>query len=78
MKSGPWLFDKHLVVLEIPVKNQRISSFIFQEAMFWIRLINLPMGHESRLAAKKIGNSIGKFLEMDCEKKRFVGEIVSE
>lgn len=70
-KNGPWLFDKYLIALEEPCVNNRISDMEFKEVAFWMRLINLPIGFRSRSVAEKIGNKIGKFLEMDTEKDEF-------
>lgn len=63
--NGPWLFDRSLMVLEIPAVNQRISELQFEKVAFWLRLINLPMGFQNRCAAEKLGNTFDKFLEME-------------
>lgn len=68
MKSGPWFFDKSLLVLEAPLANQKTTDIEFKKTAFWIRLINLPMGYRKASIAEKIGNSIGEFIEADCER----------
>lgn len=64
LDNGPWTFDKYLIVLELPTANQRAMEMEFKKADFWIRLINLPTGYRNRKVVRKIGNSIGEFLEV--------------
>lgn len=71
MGNGSWLFNKHLLILEELVVNQRISEVEFKEVAFWLRLINLPIGFRNRLATKKIGRNLGTFLEFDEVKNEF-------
>lgn len=63
MSNGPWTFDKSMIVLEFPKANQRSMEMDFKKAEFWIRLLNLPMGYRNKKVARKIGDSIGEFLE---------------
>lgn len=63
LNNGPWTFDKELIIIEERVANQRSVEQEFKHVNFWIRLINLPMGYRNIAVARKIGNSIGKFLE---------------
>lgn len=66
--NGPWLFDKHLLILETPLVNQRTTNLDFKMSMFWTRLINLPMDLKNESITKKLGDYIREFLEMDCER----------
>lgn len=68
LNNGPWLFDKNLLILEEPVANRRITELEFKKEAFWIRLINLPIGFRNKIVAEKIGNNLGNFLEVDCDK----------
>lgn len=64
-KNGSWMFDRSLVVLEAPEKNQRVADLNFKRSDFWLRIFNLPIGYRNEIIAKKIGNMIGEFMEMD-------------
>lgn len=64
LNNGPWTFDKELIILEEPNASQRSVELGFKNVDLWIKLINLPMGFRNKVEARKIGNSIGKFLEI--------------
>lgn len=68
VKNGPWLFDRNLLILETPKANQRVSDLDFKKVDFWVRIINLLLGYRNDCAARKIGNTIGEFLEWDNDK----------
>lgn len=36
--------------------------------IIWLRIINLPIGFKNEKVAKKIGNNLGEFLEMDTNR----------
>ncbi|MDO7987361.1 DUF4283 domain-containing protein [Sweet potato little leaf phytoplasma] len=75
MCNGPWTFDNSLIVLEYPMANQRSVEMEFKNAVFWIRLINLPMGYRNRKVASKIGNSIGDFIDGgECDEELVWGQ----
>lgn len=53
IKNGPWLFDKYLLILEVPSANQRTKELDFKKASFWLRLINLPLGYRNKTMARE-------------------------
>lgn len=71
LENGSWLFDKHILILEELIANQRVSDLEFKEVAFWIRLMNIPLGFRNRSVAEKIGRNLGTFLEYDEEKSGF-------
>lgn len=72
-KNGPWFFDKYLLILEQPVVNVSVSEIEFKKAAFWLRLFNLPLEFRNKQMAKKLGDSLGEFLEVECDKEEFCG-----
>lgn len=68
LNNGPWLFNKNVRVLETPIPNLRTTELDLKEEAFWVRLFNLPMGYRNKKAAKRSGNNLGKFIEVDCGK----------
>lgn len=68
LKNGPWFFDKQLLILEEPTAKLRTTEVELKNVAFWVRFINLPMGYRNKRAAEKLGNDLGQFLEVDCDK----------
>lgn len=67
-RNGPWFFDRTLLVLEAPKLNQRSVDMDFKKVDFWLRIINLPIGFNNEMVARKIGNKLGVYLDMDKKK----------
>ncbi|XP_050211413.1 uncharacterized protein LOC126661603 [Mercurialis annua] len=63
--GGPWKFQDHLIVLEIPVGlgNYRESSF--DKVSFWVQIHNLPLMCLNKEAGKSLGSQIGEVEEVD-------------
>lgn len=76
MRLGPQCFDNFLLALEDPKVNIRLSRLVFDKVAFWIRLLDIPLGFHNKYMAKKVGDAIGKFLEVDSDEDIFVGERV--
>lgn len=68
--NEPWFFDRNLLVLEALEENQRTVDLEFKKVDFWLRILNLPIGYRNEMVARKIGNNIGEFLEMDKGENR--------
>lgn len=64
-RNESWLFDRNLLVLEVPEENQRTVDLEFKKVDFWLRIINLPIGYQNEMVARRIGNNIWNLLEMN-------------
>ncbi|XP_022156185.1 uncharacterized protein LOC111023135 [Momordica charantia] len=71
MKTGPWFFDKALIVLQKPCSSKNISELEFNRVAFWIHLFDLPMSWLNKTMAIRLGNAIGNFVDVDCNEKGF-------
>lgn len=58
-KTGPWSFDKYLLVLENPDTMVRPDEMDFDKASFWVHFFNLPLGCRNKTMAQRLGNVIG-------------------
>jgi hypothetical protein len=66
-KNGPWSFDKNILVLNRISGNEQPSELVMNRSSFWIRVYDLPLKLRSEAMAKKLGNILGDFEEMDME-----------
>lgn len=64
-------FDKSLLALEIPKTNVKLSQMSFERVSFWIQFLDIPLGFQNRFMARKLGNTLGTFIEVDCDKDSF-------
>lgn len=58
-------------MLEDPKVNVKLSQIQFNRVAFWIRLLDILLGFQNRVMAKKLGDAIVKFLEVDCNQDNF-------
>lgn len=76
LKSGPWSFDKVLLVLKRIFGEDQPSELNMHFGTFWVRIYELPLMLRSETMAGKLGNIIGTFEEMDprevCRTGRFM------
>lgn len=57
-----------MLILESPKANHRVSGLEFKKVDFWVRIINLSLGYRNDCAARKIGNTIGDFIEWENDR----------
>jgi hypothetical protein len=66
-KNGPWSFDRNLLILNKISGNEQPSELAMDRASFWVRVYDLPLKLRTEGMAKKLGNNIGNFEEMDMK-----------
>lgn len=66
LEDGPWMFDKDLVVVEEYDPGKRLEDYEFNDIPIWVRIFNLPLGMMNEESAEEIGNTIGRFVEVDA------------
>lgn len=66
-KSGPWTFDRTLVLINKPVALIPPSELDFTKLPIWVRFFDLPLGCITRDMAIRLGNALGGFEEADCD-----------
>lgn len=69
MESGPWFFDKALILFEDLKGYKSISNLDFKYASFWIHFNNLPLVGFTRKIVGVLGNMVGEFEKVDPEEE---------
>lgn len=75
-KNGPWSFDRNLVVLKRTSGDEQPSNIKLSTNDFWARIYDLPLKLRSDAVAMKLGNTIGKFVEVDSQEGNRMGEFL--
>jgi hypothetical protein len=66
-KNGLWSFDRNLLILNRISGNEQPSELAMNKASLWVRVYDLPLKLRSEAMAKKLGNILGMFEEMDMK-----------
>ncbi|XP_042944656.1 uncharacterized protein LOC122278541 [Carya illinoinensis] len=67
LEGKPWLFDNVLFIL-VPYDGvMQPGRIAFDYETFWIQIHNLPLGCMSMEWGKRIGDSVGRCMEVDVE-----------
>ncbi|KAM0911240.1 hypothetical protein ACQ4PT_013617 [Festuca glaucescens] len=64
MDSGPWMFDKNILVMEDFDAGKTIDEYEFNRILIWVRVYKLPLGRMDGVG-ELIGNRIGEFMGVD-------------
>ena len=54
IENRPWSFDKHLVVLQTFEEFSKLKDLVFDIALFWVQVQDIPV----RFMSKKVAESI--------------------
>ncbi|KAI8005339.1 Uncharacterized protein LOK49_LG08G02355 [Camellia lanceoleosa] len=65
--NGSWMLDKHLLMLGEMDPNVQPSNIRLVSVQFWVHVCNLPLILMNKEVGQRVGNSIGKFIDMDFE-----------
>ncbi|GAU49029.1 hypothetical protein TSUD_406820 [Trifolium subterraneum] len=65
LKNGPWSFDRNLLILERVSGEEQPADLEMNHVSFWVRIYELPLKLRTDAMAKKIGDLIGAFEEVD-------------
>ncbi|GAU49944.1 hypothetical protein TSUD_408390 [Trifolium subterraneum] len=76
LKNGLWSFDRNLVVLKRISGEEQPSDLEIFSADFWARIYDLPLKLRSDAMAEKLGNTIGKFVEVDIKEGHRLGKFL--
>ncbi|XP_058783267.1 uncharacterized protein LOC131657939 [Vicia villosa] len=66
-KNGPWSFDRALLVLSRITGEEQPADLSMHYGVFWTRVYELPLVLRSEAMARKLGNIMGNFEEMDTK-----------
>ncbi|XP_058752497.1 uncharacterized protein LOC131625674 [Vicia villosa] len=76
LKTGPWSFDRALLVLKRISGEEQPSELNMHFSSFWVRVYDLPLILRSETMAKKLGNIMGSFEEMDSKEAHRTGRFL--
>lgn len=65
-RTGPWFFDKFLLVLERLDAMVKPSKMRFHKVAFWMHFFYLPLACMNPSMARRLGNVVGEFEFVDC------------
>ncbi|XP_058759552.1 uncharacterized protein LOC131632844 [Vicia villosa] len=65
LKTGPWSFDRALPMIKCISREEQPFDLDLHFSSFWVRIYDLPLIVRSDTMARKLGNIIGTFEEMD-------------
>ncbi|CAJ2652060.1 unnamed protein product [Trifolium pratense] len=75
-RNGPWSFDRNLLILNKISGNEQPSELAMDHVSFWVRVYDLPLKLRSEGIAKKLGNTVGTFEEMDFKDINRMGKFL--
>lgn len=76
LKSGPWSFDRNLLILEKVDGAEQPSEMAMHKVSFWTPDLYMPLKLRSEATARKIGKTIGVFEEMDKLDNHRIGKFM--
>lgn len=59
MNTGPWMFDRSLLVMRSPNEDDQICEMRFTQTAFWIQIHSVPMNCMTIEMAKALRCSMG-------------------
>ncbi|KAK6132622.1 hypothetical protein DH2020_033629 [Rehmannia glutinosa] len=65
--GSPWLFDKYIILLVEAAVDMITSNIEFKKSPFWIQIHDLPLGLMTSTFAEIAGNTVEKFIAVDCD-----------
>ena len=60
LKSQPWSFDKHLIVMQRYLGDVPVQEISFTKTPFWVQVHNIPVSFLTRKVAEKLCETVGE------------------
>lgn len=73
MERQPWTFEKHVLILKEISPFEQPSKVILDKAVFWVRMIDLPIGAIKEHIIDKIGSKAGRVIALGSQKDNNMG-----
>jgi hypothetical protein len=70
LDSRPWVIEGSLLLVEDFDGSTAPTSYTFDKAAFWVRMINLPLGCMGQAIGRRIGETVGVVEIVDTDAKR--------
>lgn len=65
MDDGPWTFNQQVLLLKKLEENDQLHKLKLNELIIWVQVYDLPIGFNSEIIHKSIGNYVGRFVMSD-------------
>jgi hypothetical protein len=65
MRGGPWIFQKHALVVKDFAVASRPSEAVFDSVPIWVRIYDVPWDKQNKKWGMRYGNGLGKAVEVD-------------
>lgn len=65
LHASPWAVKGHIVVLKSWSPSVTLSEIVFTQSPFWVQIHNIPPNRQNLANAKKLGDFIGEFVDLD-------------
>lgn len=76
MKNGPWSFYRNLLILKRISGDEQPSDLEMNTSDLWATVYDLPLKLRSNEIAKKLGDMLGKFVEVDSKESNRMGKFL--
>ncbi|PNY16581.1 cysteine desulfurase mitochondrial-like [Trifolium pratense] len=76
LRNGPWSFDRNIVILKRISGDEQPSDIEMHSGEFWTRIYDLPLKLRSDEMARKLGDVLGKFVEVDNKESNRMGKFL--
>lgn len=73
LKTKPWSFDKHLMVLQWHDKEVDVLDMTFNMVTFWVQVHDILIHFETRAAAEKVCGAVG-MVDENIDESETMGE----
>ncbi|KAK2353708.1 hypothetical protein QL285_091304 [Trifolium repens] len=76
LRNGPWSFDRNLLILHRVTGEEQPSDLDMHKVSFWVRVYDLPFKLRTEPMARKLGNIMGSFEEVDPKDSNRTGRFL--
>ena len=60
LKSQPWSFDKHLIIMQWYTSDVPVKELVFEKVPFWVQVHDIPNSFMTRKVAESLYEVIGE------------------
>ncbi|XP_058746370.1 uncharacterized protein LOC131619274 [Vicia villosa] len=76
LKNDPWSLDRALLVLYRISGEEQPADLNLHTGIFWVRVYELPLVLRIEAMARKLGNILGDYVEMDSKEAYRIGRFL--
>ena len=65
LKSQPWSFDKHLILMQCYLSDVPVTELVFEKVPFWVQVHDLPNSFMTRKVVESLCEVMGEVQKTD-------------